>query len=157
MAGNAVQQNALDAIALIGRVPGYEGMAQELSALLAAGRVRFAETMHDRGRASLTGTITLGGEALAGSVLGLAETLIHENYHRHQNHFLKTASFWAGVGTGTHPMGRYERPAYAATLRFLQAVEAHLPEWADEARREQAAILAAFSRHYGGTLAANEP
>ena len=152
---NDWQAAVREAIDLIGRVAGYEGVALRLTALRDRGKIRFAADMEDRGRASLTGIITLGTEAFAGSLLGLAETLAHEEFHCQQNPFLKTASFWAGVATRTPTMRRYERPAYLAALRFLESAESSLPKWAEEAKRERREVRAAFARHYGATLSGN--
>lgn len=140
------------AIGLIAAVPGYEGEAESLSGLLAAGRIRFVPALADRAQATLTGVILLGPEALSSNLLSLAETLVHEQHHRRQFPLLKTASFWAGVVTGTHVMRRYERPAYEAALRFLEAAERALPGWAAEARAERRAVAASFQTHYGDVL-----
>ena len=149
---NNWQSTVEEAIELIGRVPGFEGEATRLATLSREGRIRFAPEMDDRGRASLSGIITLGPEAFLGSRLGLAETLAHEAFHLRQNPFYKTASFWAGVATRTPVMRRYERPAYAYAFRFLRAAEIALPEWAETARQEQAELLASFRYHYRASL-----
>jgi hypothetical protein len=139
------------ALALIERTPGYAEAGAELRSLAARGRIVLLAGMEDRAHTGLTGRIYLGPEPFAeGSALGLAETLIHERFHLHQVPLLKTASFWAGVFTGTPVMRRYEAPAYRAALDFLEAVEAAFPELAAEARREQAAVRAVFAANYGG-------
>jgi hypothetical protein len=142
-----------EAILLIGRTPGYAETARELAELLARGKIRFVPTLEDRGQATLTGVILLGPEPFQEGTLGLAETLVHEAYHRHQFPLLKTASFWSGVVTGTPVMRRYERPAYEAALRFLEAVETAFPEWAAEARQERALVAATFAQVYGDSVA----
>lgn len=141
------------AISLIERTPGYEALGVELRGLAASGRIVLVPHLTDRAHAGLTGRIYLGPEPFAeGSVLGLAETLVHERFHLHQFPLLKTASFWAGVATGTPPMARYERPAYRAAYDFLEAVAAAFPDLTDEARREQAAVAAVFAAEYGRPL-----
>jgi hypothetical protein len=145
-------QNAID---LIGQLPEYYQESRELGELLQKQRIRFNPDLPDRGQASLTGIITLGQETMEDSLLSLAETLIHENYHRHQNHLLKTASFWGGVFSRQHPMQRYERPAYEASLRFLRHVSEKWPELADISRQEAANITNSFRHHYGSDLLKN--
>jgi hypothetical protein len=140
------------AIQLIGQVPGYAAVAQELADLLARGRIRYVPELPDRGQATLNGTILLGPEPFTGSIVGLAETLVHENFHRHQFPLLKTASFWAGVATRTPIMQRYERPAYEAALQFLKALTVARPEYAAEVAAERAAIIAQFAAEYGAYL-----
>ena len=140
-----------DAIALIARVPGYEGVAAELSELRVRGRLRVAN-ISDRGQASVWGTITLGPEAFEGGAVGLAETLVHERFHLTQFPLAKTASFWGGVFTGTPVWCRLERPAYRAALAFLDALAAARPELADECFSESEAVRASFSAHYGEAL-----
>lgn len=138
------------AIDLIAATPGYGEVAEDLRRLLDRGKIRHEASLQDRAHAGLTGTITLGPEALEASALGLAETLVHEHFHlRRQSHFAKTASFWRGVWTRTSVMRAYEQPAYAAALAFLQAVERAFPEQAEEARHEQVAVAAAFAASYG--------
>jgi hypothetical protein len=132
------------AVELVARTPGYESEASELADLLRRGRLRYAPELEDRALVTLTGVIKLGPEALDGSLVGLAETLVHERYHLHQPHLHKTASFWAGVATRTPVMRRYERPAYLAGLRFLQAVERAFPHLAETARGEQEDVAATF-------------
>lgn len=142
-----------DAIDLVERTPGYEAAGAELRAMAATGRIVLRPDLTDRAHAGLTGRIYLGPEPFAdGSAVGLAETLVHERYHLHQLPLLKTASFWAGVVTGTPTMRRYERPAYRAAFDFLEAVRATFPELAAEVRREQKAVLQSFEAHYGGPL-----
>ncbi|WP_309719214.1 hypothetical protein [Armatimonas sp.] len=134
-----------EAIALIARVPGYAPIAQNL----ARRTVRYVPTLEDRGQATLLGVILIGPEALQGSLVGLAETLVHEEFHTRQNHFLKTYSFWSGVFTRTPVMARYERPAYQAALDFLSALAAVSPEHSDEALAEYDMVQASFSAFYG--------
>ena len=134
-----------EAIALIARVPGYGEVAQNL----ACRTVRYVPTLEDRGEATLFGVILIGPEALEGSLVGLAETLVHEEFHTRQNHFLKTHSFWSGVFTRTPVMARYERPAYRAALDFLAALAAAFPEHADEALAEHEMVQASYSAFYG--------
>ncbi len=146
------EQSVSEAIALILRTPGYEEAARDLSDTVARGKMRFAADIEDRAHAGLTGVYHIGDEALNGSCLGLAETLIHERHHTHQNPLAKTASFWKGAFTGANIMRDYERPAYEAAIEFLQAVERWLPDLADEARQEQSAIRQVFLTEYGEAL-----
>ncbi len=142
------------AIALIGSVPGYEAQAATLGKMLEAGRIRFVPTLEDRAQASLTGVITLGGEPFASgaTTLGLAETLVHELFHRMQNPLLKSSSFWAGVFTRSDVMLRYERPAYRAAERFIAAYLGAFPEANEEAASERHAVRATFESSYGEPL-----
>ena len=132
------------AIGLIACVPGYEVVAQSLTRRT----IRFVPTLIDRGQATLTGVILLGSEALDGGLVGLAETLVHEEFHTRQSHLLKTHSFWSGVFTQTAVMARYERPAYQAALDFLAALAHACPEHADEARADSEAIRASYALNY---------
>jgi hypothetical protein len=138
------------ALDLIAATPGYQTVARDLEWLARRGRIRFVPTLTDRAHAGLLGAITLGPEALAGSALSLAETLVHEHYHlRRQSHFAKTASFWQGVFTQTPVMARYERPAYQTALDFLHAVARAFPDLADEAQGEATAVMETYAAHYG--------
>jgi hypothetical protein len=139
------EERIAEAVALIGRTPGYEGVAQNLLRRT----IRYIPTLEDRGQATLTGVILIGPEALLGSLVGLAETLVHEEFHTRQSHFLKTHSFWSGVFTRTPVMARYERPAYQAALDFLTALAAAFPEYADEALAEYQMVQASYSAFYG--------
>jgi len=132
------------AVSLIAQVPGYSMIAQDL----AARRVLFVPKLKDRGEARLSGTILIGPEALEGSFVGLAETLVHEQFHTQQNPFAKTPSFWLGVFTGTPLMARYERPAYRAALRFLEQLALSHREHADEAQREAEAVRLSYASLY---------
>jgi hypothetical protein len=145
--------NSLDeALHLIGATPGYEALAQQLAQLRADGKIRFDENLEDRAQAGLWGTITLGPEAIESSALSLAQTLVHEAWHLRQNPFLKTVSFWSGVFTRTHPMRRYEAPAYRAAWQFLEAVKMAHPPLAIEAQAEQIAIRQVYESTFGGAL-----
>ena len=107
-----------EAIDLVAQTPGYMEIARDLLLLQSRGRIRYVPEMTDRAHAGLTGSLTLGPEALWGSVLSLAETLVHEHYHlRRQGHLAKTLSFWRGVFTRSPTMRAYERPAYDAALK----------------------------------------
>ncbi len=132
------------AIALIARVPGYAEVAQNLSRRT----VRFVPTLIDRGQVTLMGVILIGLEALEGSLVGLAETLVHEEFHTRQRHLLKTHSFWSGVFTRTPVMARYERPAYKAALEFLLALASTFPEHSKEAHVESEAVRASYAANY---------
>ena len=140
-----------DAIRLIAAVPGYHNVAIDLRRR----RPLFAPGMTDRGQASLRGTIHIGPETLAGTEdavrVSLAGTLVHEHWHTQQNPLLKTVSFWGGVFTRTHPMSRYERPAYAHQMSFLKALAASHPILAQQAEREYSAVWASFEVFYGVT------
>ncbi len=138
-----------DAVALIGSVPGYARVARDLERR----RILFDPRLPDRGQASLGGTIRIGPETLHGDrdavLVALAGTLVHEHHHTRQNPFLKTLSFWRGVFTRTHPMGRYERPAYEQQSAFLDALALSHPELAALAARERDAARASFAACYG--------
>ncbi len=149
MLSNEAQAQISAAIDLIAATPCYEAVAHDLARLLQRQRIHFAPTLADRAHAGLTGRIHLGPEPLAGSVLSLAETLVHEHFHlRRQSHFAKTTSFWAGVFTRTPVMARYERPAYDAALRFLHALAQAHPALAEEAAAEAYAVKSTFDACY---------
>lgn len=148
----AAENAVTAALDLIARTPGYEETAHQLEVRRERGRLRIDPDLIDRAQATLTGTILLGPESLEGDTLGLAQTLVHEHYHLRQNPFEKTVSFWQGVALRRPVMRRYERPAYEAALRFLEAVARAFPDLAGKARREAEEIRATFEVHYGGTL-----
>ena len=138
-----------DAIALIASVDGYADVARDLAALDDAGRIRYVPRLADRAHAGLTRRVALGPEAIDGGPVGLAETLVHEHWHLFRQHPLhKTASFWAGVATGTPVMARYERPAYRAALAFLDALARRHPETAATAHAEARAVALSFAAEY---------
>jgi hypothetical protein len=141
----------VEALALIGSLPGYEDVAAHLEDLRAKGKIR-VEEIADRGTASVWGVITLGPEALTGGAVGLAETLVHERFHLTQAPLAKTASFWGGVFTGTPVWRRLERPAYNAAVEFLDALAVARPELSDECSSEAESVRAAFLAHYGEPL-----
>ncbi len=140
------------AIGLIRSVRGYNEIGIELEQLAAQNRIRVDANLDARAQTSLSGIITLGPEAIASSALSLAQTLVHEHYHLHQNPFLKTASFWAGVATRTPVMRRYEQPAYEMALDFLEAVKRDHPHLAREAEIEQNAVRCVFANDFGVQL-----
>jgi hypothetical protein len=147
-----MQRILIAALSLVARTPGYDTVSADLQALYADGKIRYHDAMEDRGHAGLLGGITLGAEPF-GSVLGLAETLVHEHFHlRRQFPLQKTVSFWGGVFTGTNPMRRYEAPAYQAGIDFLMAVARAEPPLRDEAAAEIEAIRLTFEREYGQPL-----
>ena len=143
------RENALN---LIGAVPNYSQIATDLRKR----RILYNPNLPDRGQASLLGRITLGPEVLEGRpnevLVGVAGTLVHELYHCRQNPFLKTVSFWLGITTRTHPMRRYERPAYQAHSAFLMALAQSQPLLAEAAFLEQQAVHASFHAVYGCEL-----
>lgn len=140
------------ALSLIAATPGYQRHAEELRRLAERGRIRFDAAMEARAEAGLTKIITLGPEALTSHPLSVAQTLVHELYHLHQNPFLKTVSFWSGVATGTPVMRRYEQPAYRAAYEFLEVVKTSQPQLAAVAQSEQNAISQVFAQGYGCEL-----
>jgi len=140
------------AIALVTRTPGYGVVGAGLKAHLSRGRVCFDPALPDRAQAGLTGRIVLGPEAMGSPTLSLAQTLVHEWHHVHQFPLEKTVSFWMGALMGRPVMGRFERPAYRAALRFLQAAAQAFPDLADAARAEQGAITTVFEAEYGGPI-----
>lgn len=148
-----MQTELQTALRLIAATPGYAPLAQTLAQLAADGKIHHDPNLPDRAVTHLSGSITLGNEALQSPTLGLAETLVHEAYHRTQNPFAKTASYWAGIATRTNPMLRYEQPAYQAAIDFLQAVARTMPAEAAFAHQEIAEVQDSFAQNYGGTLA----
>ena len=142
----------IQAIALIARVSDYESVATDLTQLWESGKIRYIPTLQDRGQANLLGSITLGPEPFEGSIVGLAETLVHEHFHLGQNPFLKTTSFWSGVVTRTNVMRRYEAPAYRAGVDFLLALARQFPSYQAEAQTEINAIRETFASEFGTQL-----
>lgn len=149
-----VRHRIYEAIALIASIPGYEAEAGSLREMLVTGRIRYVEMLEDRAHAGLLGSITLGPEPFApgSTVLGLAETLIHERFHLSQNPLEKTASFWAGVATKTDVMARYEKPAYQAAEIFLRRFAETFPAQAAESDAELVAVRSTYENAYGATL-----
>lgn len=142
-----------EALRIIRATPGYAPIGVELAQMAADDRIRLDPTLEDRAQAGLLGTLTLGPEAMEGSPLSLAQTLIHEHFHLHrQSPWLKTWSFWSGVAQGTPVMKRYEQPAYRAAHDFLEAVKRARPDLADEAGAEQRAISQVFATAFGAAL-----
>ncbi|MBC8137932.1 MAG: hypothetical protein H8F28_18795 [Fibrella sp.] len=142
------------AIALIRSVPGYEAESQTLAQLLSDGKIRYVPTLEDRAHAGLLGTITLGPEPFApgSTILGLAETLIHERHHLTQNPLEKTVSFWTGVATKSDVMARYEKPAYQAAATFLERFRQAFPALAAESDAELFAVRSSYESSYGEAL-----
>jgi hypothetical protein len=138
-----------EAITLIESVPGYTATAADLRRR----PIRFDPRLPDRARAGLLGGISLGPEPFAGSPdavrVGLTGTLVHEHFHTRQNPLRKSWSFWIGILTRTHPMRRYEEPAYRCQAAFLQALADHRPRLRPIALRERVAALASFAAAYG--------
>jgi hypothetical protein len=143
-----IQPQITEAMALIASVPGYASVAERLTRRT----IRFVPTLIDRGEARLSGVILIGPEALLGSTIGLAETLVHEEFHTRQNPLLKTHSFWSGIFTKTPVMARYERPAYQAALDFLSALAVAHPQLTAEASAEAEAIRASFLTNYQSAI-----
>ena len=136
------------AISLIQSVPENSETAFRLRSL----RITYVPDLSDRAHTSLRGLIEIGPEALAGDVqppVGLAGTLVHEEFHTRQNPFLKTRSVYAGLFTRTHPMARYEWPAYRAQVSFLRRLAAVRPELSDVAMAEVEAVCASVYFNYG--------
>lgn len=140
------------AIEVVAATPGYASQALALRRLMTRERIRFHAGLGDRAQAGLTKIITLGPEAMESHPVSLAQTLVHELFHLHQNPFLKTVSFWSGVATRTPVMRRYEQPAYRAAYDFLEAVKNAQPHLAAIAQSEQDAIQQVFACDYGGRL-----
>lgn len=140
------------AIDLVRRTPGYQKIGVELAQLASENRIRFDATMEDRAQTALSGIITLGEEAVASSALSLAQTLVHEHFHLHQNPLQKTVSFWGGIVSRTPVMARYEKPAYRAAWNFLEAAKMAHPQWAHEAQAEQNAIAQVYETSFGAPL-----
>ena len=148
MSDNQISQ----ALELICSIRGYKETGIALQKLAAQNRIRFDREMEDRAQTGLLGNITLGPEAIASNTVSLAQTLVHEAYHLHQNPFLKTVSFWTGFLTHTPVMRRYEQPAYQAAIDFLADVKRTQPHLAQEAEREQNAMRCVFANDFGVTL-----
>jgi hypothetical protein len=74
---------------------------------------------------------------------------VHEEYHTRQNPFLKTRSFWLGLLTGTHPMARYEWPAYGHQIAFLRDLAMHRSELRSVALAEAESVYASVYSYYG--------
>jgi hypothetical protein len=140
------------ALSIIGATPGYKTVHTDLTRLISKNKLRFSPRLPDRAQTSLFGIITLGPEAVESSPLSLAQTLVHEQFHLHQNPLLKTVSFWVGVFTRTPVMQRYEQPAYQAAIDFLEAVKSSHSVLKHEANREQSEVRQAFHAGYGGIL-----
>lgn len=141
-----------EALRIIGSTPNYSEVAVELAQLASEDKVQFNPALADRAQATLLGSIMLGPEAMSSSPLSLAQTLVHEHFHLHQNPFLKTLSFWSGIVRGAPVMKHYEQPAYQAAQDFLEAVKRARPDLAVEAEGEQRAIQQVFKISYGGSL-----
>jgi hypothetical protein len=141
-----------EALRVIRSTRGYVPVGVELAQLASQGQIIVDAEMEDRAHASLLGSIMLGPEAVAATPLSLSQTLVHELFHLHQNPFEKTLSFWLGVFTGTPVMQRYERPAYLAAFRFLEAVKASHPHLSREAEAEQRAVAQVFEISFGDSL-----
>lgn len=152
MIQSAESQNIQQALRLIQSTPGYVEMGVRLAQLASEGHIRVDMNLPDRAQTSLRGIITLGAEAAQSSALSLAQTLVHEYHHLHQNPLLKTASFWAGFLTRTPVMRRYEQPAYQAAIDFLEAVKTAHPRLSDEVQAEQNAIRQVFAADFGVML-----
>ena len=86
------------------------------------------------------------------TLLGLAETLVHERFHLTQNPLEKTVSFWTGVATKTDGMARYEKPAYQAAETFLERFRQTFPALAAESEAELVAVRDTFESSYGESL-----
>lgn len=141
-----------EALRLIRTTPGYAEVGVELAQLASEDRIRIDMALDDRAHAGLLGVITLGPEAAESSPLSLAQTLVHEHFHLHQNPLQKTVSFWGGVLSRTPVMKGYEQPAYQAAFDFLEAVKRAHPPLATEAASEQAAIAQVFEIGFGAPL-----
>jgi hypothetical protein len=137
-----------DALDLIDSVPGYGRTAMRLRRL----SIEYLPSLPDRAHITLRSKIIVGPAALVDGgkpPVGLAGTLVHEEFHSRQHPLLKTASFWTGVFTRTPVMSRFEWPAYREQTAFLRALSASRPDLADDARREIDAIVEAVYRYYG--------
>lgn len=141
-----------EALRLIRTTPGYIKIGVELAQRAADNRIIFNRVLEDRAQTSLTGVIALGPEAVQSSPLSLAQTLVHEHFHLHQNPLQKTTSFWLGAISRTATMRRYEQPAYQAAIDFLETVKRAHPHLRAEAENEQAAVRQVFAGNFGGAL-----
>lgn len=137
-----------DALKLIDSVPGYDQTAARLKGLV----IEYLPSLPDRARITLRSKIIVGPAAIVDGddgPVGLAGTLVHEEFHARQHPLLKTASFWVGVFTRTPVMARFEWPAYYAQVDFLRALSTSRPDLAQAAGREIDAIIEAVHRYYG--------
>lgn len=137
-----VTQSVAAAIAVIRSVDPWQPVADRL----ARRRIEFAPRLRDRAMVSFLGVIKIGPEAANSSLISLAGTLVHEEWHTRQPLLHRTWSFWRGVFTRQHPMKWLEWPAYNAQIAFLQdAFKFGVPEAGPEA----IAVLQSFVNHYG--------
>ena len=141
-----------EALRLIRTTPGYIEIGVELAQRASENRIVVNRVLEDRAQTSLRGVIMLGPEAVQSTPLSLAQTLVHEHFHLHQNPLQKTSSFWLGALSRTATMRRYEQPAYQAAINFLEAVKRAHPYLRTEAENEQAAVRQVFAINFGGTL-----
>ena len=140
------------ALSLIRATPNYAPVADALELLRKQGYLTFNATLPDRATTDWQGHIVVGPEAAFASVVGLAETLVHEQFHRTQPVYAKTLSFWGGVFTQSSVWERLERPAYRAAYDFLSAVENYSPTHAEVARQEKRAVKQSFQANYNAPL-----
>jgi hypothetical protein len=131
-----------EAIDRIDRTP----LFNETAARLRLFPIRYIKDLDDRAQLSLN-AIFIGPKAVEGGPTSLAGTLVHEDWHRRQNPFLKTVSFWRGVFTRTHPMRLFEWPAYRRQIAFLRAAARAQIDPGATGEAEQ--VLESFRRHYG--------
>ena len=137
-----------EAVDLVDSVPGYRIIAGHLRRL----RVDYLPSLPDRAHTTMRSQIIVGPDALLESdksLVSLAATLVHEEFHTRQNPFLKTASFWTGVVTRSHVMARYEWPAYRAQTSFLRALAHVRPDLSAAIEQEITAIIESAHRYYG--------
>lgn len=143
------ERHLSEAIRLVATTPGYEAVGQELAQRKADDKITFDPNLPDRAQtANFTHVLVLGPEAMESDTVSLAQTLVHEHHHIHQSPLEKTTSFWTGIVKREDAMQRYEKPAYDAALRFLQAVETAHPELANSARSEYQMVAQAFEVNY---------
>ncbi|MEO7717612.1 MAG: hypothetical protein ABIY70_15545 [Capsulimonas sp.] len=140
------------ALKIVASVP----QGAQIAVDLARRRLRFDARLTDRAQTTMLRTIVLGPEPFHGeaewAAVSLAGTLVHEHWHTRQNPLWKSWSFWAGILTRTHPMLRYEQPAYARQIGFLEELARVSPAHTPFARAEAEEVRAAFALHYRGEL-----
>ena len=132
----------ISAKAIIHRVPGYHDVEREIDSR----KILFDPRLSDRAYVTLLGNIKIGPEAVSGTPLSLAGTLVHEVHHLSQPLLYRTWSFWRGIFRREHPHKWLEWPAYRAQAQFLlEADAAHVPG----GRLEALDVLESFLFHYG--------
>ena len=129
------------ALAVIESVSDYSDVSERIL----FHKIFYSPQFTDRAEVTLWGGIRVG-PAACGSALGLAGTLVHEEYHLKQPLLWRTWSFWRGILRREHTMKWLEWPAYRQQISFLMAAARQgIPGAAVEAQD----VLDSFRSHYG--------